>query len=117
MPDHPARRPAPLIAWCSTAAIGAATATGAAVTGTYTVCAIGLFVLGGGALAAYHTVRASEDRTDHAVLEHLRRDPGLTPEALAAELSLRPAAVRLSLHRLVAADQLPTSASPPGPGR
>ncbi|MFF3007776.1 hypothetical protein ACFVTF_33805 [Kitasatospora sp. NPDC057940] len=37
---------------CSVAAIGAATATGAAVTGTYAVCAAGLFALGGGALAA-----------------------------------------------------------------
>ncbi|MFD7737691.1 AsnC family protein [Streptomyces sp. MJM8645] len=117
MPNHPVRRPVALIAWCSTAAIGAATATGAAATSTYAVCAVGLFALGGGALAAYRTVRASEDQTDRAVLERLRRDPGLTSAGLAADLGLRPAAVRLSLHRLAAASQLPGSAAPPGPGR
>ncbi|MFF2078604.1 AsnC family protein [Kitasatospora sp. NPDC058162] len=116
MPNHPVRRPVALIAWCSTAAIGAATATGAAATSTYAVCAVGLFALGGGALAAYRTVRAAENRTDLVVLEHLRLDPRLTAEALATVLGLRPAAVQLSLHRLASARQLPSSTTPPSPG-
>ncbi|MGW2371011.1 MULTISPECIES: helix-turn-helix domain-containing protein [Kitasatospora] len=63
--------------------------------------------LGGGALAAYRPVRATENRTDHTVLDHLQRGPGVTPEGIAADLGLHPAAVRLSLHRLAAAHQLP----------
>ncbi|MBD0692448.1 hypothetical protein [Streptomyces sp. CBMA123] len=112
MPNRLARRPVALVAWCCAAAIGAATAIGAAVTGTYAVCAAGLFTLGGGALAAYRTVRATENRTDHAVLERLQRSPGLTPEGIAADLGLRPATVRLSLHRLAATHRLPPTAHP-----
>ncbi|MER7772393.1 hypothetical protein, partial [Kitasatospora sp. NPDC096140] len=106
MPNRLVRRPVALVAWCCAAAIGAATAIGAAATGTYAVCAAGLFALGGGALAAYRTVRVTENRTDHAVLERLQRSPGLTAEGIAAALGLRPATVRLSLHRLAAARQL-----------
>ncbi|MFE6502261.1 hypothetical protein [Kitasatospora sp. NPDC057738] len=76
------------------------------------MCAAGLFTLGGGALAAYRTVCSTENRAGQAVLERLQREPDLTPEALAADLGLRPAAVRLSLHRPATARQLPQQTFP-----
>ncbi|MEU4587768.1 hypothetical protein AB0F92_37910 [Kitasatospora aureofaciens] len=117
MPDHLARRLGTLVAWCSTAAIGAATATGAAVASSYALCAVGLFALGGGALAAYRTVQTAEERTDRAILERLQHPAAPEPAALAADLGLRPAAVKLSLHRLTASGPLPSPATPPGPAR
>ncbi|WP_331743477.1 hypothetical protein [Kitasatospora sp. NBC_01300] len=82
------------------------------MTGTYAVCAAGLFALGCGALAAYRTVRSTENQADQAVLERLRREPDLAPEGLAADLGLRPAAVRLSLHQLATARRLPQQPFP-----
>ncbi|MFF2142187.1 hypothetical protein [Kitasatospora sp. NPDC058190] len=117
MPDHPVRRPGALIAWCSTSAIGTATATGAAVASTYALCAVGLFALGGGALAAYRTVQTAEERTDRAILERLQHPAAPEPAALAADLGLRSAAVKLSLHRLTASGRLPSPATPPDPAR
>ncbi|MFE3874857.1 AsnC family protein [Kitasatospora sp. NPDC059146] len=114
MTDRSIHRPGPLIACCTLAALGAALAVPAALADAYAVCAVGLFALGGGALAAYRTVRGTEHRTDHAVLERLRQEPALGPEALADQLGLRPAAVRLSLRRLTVAGQLPPLAAPPG---
>ncbi|MFE4972844.1 hypothetical protein ACFRAR_12100 [Kitasatospora sp. NPDC056651] len=116
MPDRLVRGPVALTAWYSTAVIGAATAISAAVTGAHGVCAAGLFALWGGTLAAYRTIRTAENRTDRTVLDHLQRRPGLSPEELAADLRLRPAAVRLSLHRLATARRLPPTA-PPDSGR
>ncbi|MFD8595653.1 hypothetical protein ACFV1L_11675 [Kitasatospora sp. NPDC059646] len=77
--------------------------------GRYGVCAVGLLLLGGGALAAYRTALIAERRTDEAVLDRLRAEPGLGPDTIAADLGLRPAAVRLSLRRLAAAGRLPSA--------
>ncbi|MFF3069214.1 AsnC family protein [Kitasatospora sp. NPDC057936] len=54
----------------------------------------------------------AEHRTDQAVLERLQQTPDLGPEALADSLGLRPAAVRLSVHRLTVSGQLPPSTPP-----
>ncbi|MDH6144116.1 hypothetical protein P3T35_006153 [Kitasatospora sp. GP30] len=58
MTDRPIHRPGALITCCTLAALGAATAVPAALADAYAVCAVGLFALGGGALAAYRTSEA-----------------------------------------------------------
>ncbi|MFI8456866.1 hypothetical protein [Kitasatospora sp. NPDC085464] len=117
MTDRPIRRPGALFACCTLTTLGAATAVPAALTDAYAVCAIGMFALAGGALGAYRTMRAADERTDRAVLEHLQQAPGLAPETLADSLGLRPVAVRLSLHRLTVSSRLPSPAPPPTPER
>ncbi|WP_405361877.1 hypothetical protein OG535_29005 [Kitasatospora sp. NBC_00085] len=118
MTDRPSRpRPYALVAGGLLAVLGAATAIVAALSATYAMCAVGLAVLGGAALAAYRTARAGDARTDQLVLELLRREPALGADALAADLALRPATVRLSLHRLTRSGSLPMPGSPPEFGR
>ncbi|GLW58033.1 hypothetical protein [Kitasatospora phosalacinea] len=95
------------------AALGAATAIGAALSHSYAGYAVGLVVLGAAALAAYRAARTAETRTDQLVLHRLRQDPTLDEHTLAASLGLRPAPVRLSLHRLSRSDSLPQAGGPP----
>ncbi|MFC8718074.1 hypothetical protein [Kitasatospora sp. NPDC057198] len=107
MTDLPARpRPFAVAAPGLLAAAGGITAITAAVSHSYTWCAVGLVVLGAAALAAYRAARAAEVRTDQLVLQ-LRQDSTLDEHALAAGLGLRLAAIRLSLHRLSRNDDLP----------
>ncbi|KOV12340.1 hypothetical protein ADK60_32010 [Streptomyces sp. XY431] len=114
MTDRPSRpRPYALVAYGLLAVLGSATAIVAAFSASYAMCALGLAVLGGAALAAYWTARAGDARTDQLVLERLRREPVLDADALAVELALRPAAVRLSFHRLSRNGSLPMSDSTP----
>ncbi|MFE4482773.1 MULTISPECIES: hypothetical protein [Streptomycetaceae] len=116
MTAHPTHRPGLLIGLCTVAATGAVTAVLGAIDSRYGVCAVGLLILAGGALAAYRTALAAERRTDEAVRDRLRADPGAGPDAIAADLGLRPAAARLSLHRLDAADRLPSARHGADPG-
>ncbi|MER7702383.1 hypothetical protein ABTX81_05725 [Kitasatospora sp. NPDC097605] len=102
-------RPFALLAFGLLATLGATTAIAAAFFDTYALCAVGLFVLGGSALGAYRTAQAADVRTDHVVLQRLRQAPVLDADALATDLDLRPAAVRLSLHRLSRNGDLPAS--------
>ncbi|MCX4751230.1 hypothetical protein OG455_37995 [Kitasatospora sp. NBC_01287] len=112
MTDRLGRRPTGLAACCCLAALGAAIAILAATHDAYTVAALGLFATGGGALSAYRLARAADIRTNQLVLQRLRQAPALGTDALAAELAHRPAAVRLSVHRLTASGRLPAPAGP-----
>ncbi|MEE1786934.1 hypothetical protein PUR71_29115 [Streptomyces sp. SP17BM10] len=112
MTDHPHRRTVPLAACGCVAALGAAAAVVAAISDAYAVCAIGLLLMGGAALAGYGVARAADARTDQLVLQRLHQEPGIGTDVLAADLALRPAAVRLSLHRLSRNGSLP---APDGP--
>ncbi|WP_441245256.1 hypothetical protein [Kitasatospora sp. McL0602] len=117
MTDRPSRpRPFALVTCGLLAALGAATAIVAAISDAYPVCAAGLLVLGGSALGAYRAARAADTRTDQLVLQRLRQDPALDGDTLAADLALRPAAVRLSLHRISQNGSLPAPGGPPDAG-
>ncbi len=105
----PRPRPYALVACGLLAVLGASTALVAALSASFAVCAVGLAVLGGAALAALRAVQAGDARTDQRILERLQREPSLTADALAADLALRPAAVQLSLHRLTRSGRLPDS--------
>ncbi|MFG2816204.1 hypothetical protein [Streptomyces sp. NPDC048410] len=72
----------------------------AAAQDNYGVCAIALVTLAAGALGAVLISRSQDAATDRAVLHELGKSPNQPAETLARELGLRPAAVRLSLHRL-----------------
>ncbi|MFF2819418.1 hypothetical protein ACFVT9_28335 [Kitasatospora cineracea] len=114
MPDQStSTRPVTVAAFGLLAALGAAAAIVSAVSRSYAGCAVGLVVLGAAALAAYRAARAAEVRTDQLVLQQLQQDPTLDELALAVGLGLRPAAVRLSLHRLSRSGNLPQSGEPP----
>ncbi len=89
-----------LVACGCIAALSVTVAIVAAIFDSYTVCAIGLPAMGGAALFAYRIAHTADARTDQLVLLRLRDEPGLGSDALAAELAVSPAAVRLSIHRL-----------------
>ncbi|RKE21978.1 hypothetical protein [Streptomyces sp. TLI_171] len=110
MTDH--TRPFAVATFGLLAALGAVIAITAAVFHSFAGCAVGLVVLGAAALAAYRAARAAEVRTDQLVLQQLRQDSTLDEHALAAGLGLRPAAIRLSLHRLSQNDDLPQTGGP-----
>lgn len=76
------------------------TAIAAAAQDNYGVCAVALVTLAAGALGAILISRSQDAATDRAVLHELGKSPNQPTETLARELGLRPAAVRLSLHRL-----------------
>ncbi|MFB7776288.1 hypothetical protein [Streptomyces bauhiniae] len=69
----------------------------AAAQDNYGVCAVALAAC---ALGAVLISRSQDAATERAVLHELRTSPDQPAEILARELGLRPAAVRLSLHRL-----------------
>ncbi|MFJ8442827.1 hypothetical protein [Kitasatospora griseola] len=113
---HTRRRPFPLAAFAGLAAVGAAAATVAAVSHSYAVCAVGLFVLGGAAFGAYRAARAADARTDRLVLQRLQQQPDLSQDTLANDLGLHQAAARLSLHRLSQSGSLPVAEGPADSG-
>ncbi|QIY53429.1 hypothetical protein HEP86_01490 [Streptomyces sp. RPA4-5] len=96
------------------AAAGAVTAMAAAVQHSYGTCSIALFVVAAGAIGAYRISRSQDAANDRAVLHRLREAPQKSPQtsidALAHELGLRSAAVRLSIHRLTRSGELPSNA-------
>lgn len=92
------------------AAAGAVTAIAAAVQHSYGTCSIALFVVAAGAIGAYRISRSQDAANDRAVLHRLREAPQTSIDALAHELGLRSAAVRLSIHRLTRSGELPSNA-------
>ncbi|WP_030459418.1 hypothetical protein [Kitasatospora sp. NRRL B-11411] len=95
MPDQSTgTRPVAVAALGFLAALGVAAAIVAAVSHSYTGCAVGLIVLGATAFAAYRAARTVEVHTDQLILQRLQQDPTLDEHALAVGLGLRPAAVR-----------------------
>ncbi|MEU9319549.1 Lrp/AsnC family transcriptional regulator [Streptomyces sp. NPDC048295] len=80
----------------------ASTVTGivAAAQENYGVCAVALFTVAADAVGAYLVSRFRDAATDRAVPQRRRESPRQPVEALANELGLRPAAVRLSIRRL-----------------
>ncbi|XXZ48109.1 hypothetical protein AAGT00_04790 [Streptomyces cavourensis] len=94
------------------AAAGAVTAIAAAVQQQYGVCAIALFAVAGSAFGTVLISRSQDAATNHAVLHGLQESPHQPIEALADDLGLRPAAVRLSLHRLAKTGVLPPAVDP-----
>ncbi|RSS46241.1 hypothetical protein [Streptomyces sp. WAC08241] len=93
-------------------AAGAVTAVVAAAQDNFGLCAFALFTVAAGAVGAYLISRSQDAATDRTVLRRLRESPHQSVEALAHEAGLRPAAVRLSVHRLAKAGMLPPKADP-----
>ncbi|MFJ4868545.1 hypothetical protein [Streptomyces sp. NPDC088757] len=93
-------------------AAGAVTAVVAAAQDNFGLCAIALFTVAAGAVGAYLISRSQDAATDRTVLRRLRESPHQPVEVLAHEAGLRPAAIRLSVHRLTKAGMLPSKADP-----
>ncbi|MFF2539548.1 hypothetical protein [Streptomyces cyaneofuscatus] len=87
-------------------AAGAVTAIVAAVQDNYAVCSVALFAVASGGIGAYLVSRYQDAANDRAVLHRLRASPHQPVDALASELRLRPAAVRLSIYRLTSSGEL-----------
>ncbi|MFF4453788.1 hypothetical protein [Streptomyces goshikiensis] len=91
---------------------GVVAAVVAAAQDDYGLCAVGLFTIAVGAVGAYLISRSQDAATDRTVLHRLEESPHHPVEALARELGLRPAAVRLSMHRLTKAGLVSPKADP-----
>ncbi|MGC4998500.1 hypothetical protein [Streptomyces sp. DT195] len=102
----------PLAGAFAVTAAGAVTAIIAAAQDNYGVCAVALFTVAAGAVGAYLISRSQDAATDRAVLHQLRESLHQTAETLARELGLRPAAVRLSIHRLTKAGAISPRSDP-----
>ncbi|MFD4337866.1 winged helix-turn-helix transcriptional regulator [Streptomyces anulatus] len=87
-------------------AAGAVTAVVAAAQDNFGLCAAALVTVAAGAVGAYLISRSQDAATDRAVLRRLQESPHQPVEVLANEVGLRPAAVRLSIHRLTKAGML-----------
>ncbi|MFF2701578.1 hypothetical protein ACFVUQ_24820 [Streptomyces cyaneofuscatus] len=87
-------------------AAGAVTAIVAAVQNNYAACSVALFAVASGGIGAYLVSRYQDAANDRAVLHRLRASPHQPVDALASELRLRPAAVRLSIYRLTSSGEL-----------
>ncbi|OCC11519.1 AsnC family protein [Streptomyces sp. PTY087I2] len=104
----------PLVGAFVVTAAGAVTAIVAAAQDSFGLCAVALFTVTAGGVGAYLISHSQDAATDRTVLRHLRQSPHQPVETLANEVGLRPAAVRLSIHRLTKAGLLPPKSDPAG---
>ncbi|MFG2504634.1 hypothetical protein ACGFOW_03935 [Streptomyces rubiginosohelvolus] len=79
-------------------AAGTVTAIVAAIQHNSAVCSVALFAVASGGIGAYLVSRCQDATNDRAVIHRLRESPHQPVDALASELGLRPAAVRLSIY-------------------